>query len=329
MARLDFCELAPATGKSSDLDQFEKFAKIFFERVVGAKVTKGPSRGADGGIDLRVEFHESGVTVAKLVSCKHYAHSKESVGNGAEVDIQDRLTAFACTEFIGFYSTIASTALEQKLERLRANAGIAFQFYNSEDIETSLLESHAGFLVAKRFFPNSVRNMWPQVISLLATYTEEDATEIEGRWSVPAAFEEGEILAWANRCEDAVRYANEKAMTDIHRPMFLSAWKDAVRMYPDYFEVSAKDIETAQSISQLQPNWAAVDKLSLLRPSPRWSLLAIWSLVDAKRVRSILRSLHHDASQQETDLMAFSWLAMSTQTERRDILTRLFAYCAF
>lgn len=76
MARLDFCELASASADTADSDQFEKFAKIFMEKILGGIVTKGPSRGADGGIDIRVEFDIAGCRIAKLVSCKHYAPSK-------------------------------------------------------------------------------------------------------------------------------------------------------------------------------------------------------------------------------------------------------------
>ncbi|MGO4156625.1 restriction endonuclease [Cupriavidus sp. YAF13] len=134
MARLNFREIEPASGKSNDLDQFEKFAKIFLESVIGGKITKGPTRGADGGIDLRLEIEEHGTTVKKLVSCKHYANSKESVGVNDEIDIRDRLESFGCTVFVGFYSTIASTGLEQKLERLQKEKGIRSELYNSEDM---------------------------------------------------------------------------------------------------------------------------------------------------------------------------------------------------
>lgn len=152
MARLNFREIAPAAGKSTDPDQFEKFSKIFLEKVIGGRITKGPSRGADGGIDLRLEIQEGGVSVSKLISCKHYAHSKESVGIADEIDISDRLASFGCSVFVGFYSTIATTGLEQKLERLRMEKGINFELFNNEDIETLLLDSLAGFRVAKRFF---------------------------------------------------------------------------------------------------------------------------------------------------------------------------------
>ncbi|QOT76562.1 hypothetical protein [Cupriavidus basilensis] len=327
MARLNFLEIEPAKGKSKDLDQFEKFTKIFLESVIGGRITKGPTRGADGGIDLRLEVQEVGETVRKLISCKHFAHSKESVGIGDELDILDRLASFGCTVFVGFYSTIASAGLEQKLERLRTEKGIKFEFFNNEDIESLLLGSLPGFRVAKRFFPASIQNVWPQIISLETKYTAVDAVSSDDeKWFVPDAFESAGLVAYANTPELAALLANERAMREIHAPMFLGAWKDAVRYFPSYFVIPADGIDSATSVIELPPNWDAASQLDKLRPNPRWSLLAIWSLIDPDRVRLILKELGRDASQRRLDLMSFQWLALSTGTERRDILTRLFAY---
>lgn len=329
MARLNFLEIQPANGKSGDLDQFEKFSKVFLESVVGGRVTKGPTRGADGGIDLLLEFKDQGRTVKKLVSCKHYAHSKESVGINDESDIRDRLESFGCTIFVGFYSTIASTGLEQRLERLQRETGLGFELYNSEDIEGLLLGSVVGFRVAKRFFPKSIQNVWPQIISLDAAFTESDAICVgDNAWLVPAAFQASDALVYTDNPKDAARLANENATREIHEPLFFAAWKDAVSYYPEYFVVPEGGIDGATSVADLPPQWDAVSKLMELRPNPRWSLLAIWSLIDHNRVRSILKELDRDASQQDLDLMSFHWLAQSTGTERRDILTRLFAYHA-
>lgn len=115
-------------------------------------------------------------------------------------------------------------------------------------------------------------------------------------------------------------------MRDIHSPMFLAAWKDAVKLYPDFFVISDSGVDAALSVSDLSPRWSAENILMSLSPNPRWALLAIWSLIDAKRVRGILKNLGREAWQQETDLMSFQWLAFSTATNRRDILVRLFAY---
>lgn len=326
MARLDFCELASASADTADSDQFEKFAKIFMEKILGGIVTKGPSRGADGGIDIRVEFDIAGCRIAKLVSCKHYAPSKKSVGRSDEEDIQDRLAEFECDEFVGFYSTIASSALEQKLERLKAKKGILYQIYNSEDIETLLLENHAGFQLAKRFFPRSVQNILPQFIALLPTFTSCDAVRHSSGWIVPDVYSDYEPRVYACNANLAAQYANEKAMNDIHEPMFLQAWKDAVHMFSDYFIIPAAGINSVSNINELPPDWDTSDDIINLSAGKRWALLAIWSFFDYKKVNAILKKMHKHPSQQDLNVISFAFLAMITGTERRDVLARLFAY---
>lgn len=327
MARLDFKEIHPTKGNAGDIDQFEKFSREFAEQVLGFNVFKGPSRGADGGIDIGASDLKSNPIKKWLISCKHYAHSGDSVGRNDEEDILDRTAEHGCDGFMGFYSTIASSGLEQKLERLRHSKGLEFRIYASEEIERLLLDTVKGFHVAKRFFPKSIQNVWPQVISMLPSYQLTDAQSIsQYKWIVPQAYDPHDVKIYTDSAENAVHAANEKTMLEIHQPMFLGAWKDAVRMYPNFFHIPTDGIDSASDIGELTPNWAAQADLLKESPNPRWSILAIWSLVDPAKVREILKSMKHDASQQSLDLMSYEWLARSTNTERRDILTRLFAY---
>lgn len=327
MPRLNFKEINSPNSNRGDSDQFEKFCEQFFRSLLKMKITKSPSRGADGGIDLCVEESSNNTKYKWLVSCKHYAHSGRSVGSRQELDITDRMHANSCDGFIGFYSTIQSSGLEQKLEDLRKNYKITYKFYNSENIEEQLLENVPGFLIAKRFFPDSIKNLWPQVISMKETFNISDATKGNGNeWIVESAFNENDIKIWSNSPENAVEYANERAMTEIHRPMFLAAWKDAVKLYPSFFKIPKQGIDKVENYKDLPPNWSATDNLGKLKANQRWMLLAIWSLVDEKKVRDILKKMNRDASQQDLDLMSFQCLARLTATNRRDILTRLFAY---
>ena len=103
-----------------------------------------------------------------LVSCKHYAHSGNSVGRTDEEDILDRLAEHECKGFIGIYSTIPSSGLEQKLQRLQNTKGLIFRIYSSEEIERLLLDTAEGFRLAKRFFPKGyiVRNYGRSISSL-------------------------------------------------------------------------------------------------------------------------------------------------------------------
>lgn len=324
MPRLKFRDIEPATAPSNDIDQWEKFAREFFESVLGGTVLVEPSRGPDGGIDLKFRFLENGVPVDKLVSCKHFAHSGRSVGISDEEDIDDRMRSWGCTVFVGFYSTIVSTGLRTKLERLRAERGNKFELYNNELIESHLLGSHAGFMVAKRYFPNSVQNLWPKVIALEPVYSSTDAVEHGEKWIVEQAFD-GRQRVWASNVDAAVRLANELATSDMHSTLFLAAWRDAARAFPGFFQIPVQGMQGAMSVEDLPPDWDALPET--LKASPRWALLAIWSFNDADRVRTLLKSMHRDASQQDTDLMSLTFLAQSISTDLRDILTRLFAYC--
>lgn len=327
MATFNFKEIASAKDGAGDIDQFEKFSKQFFESVLGHEIVKDPGRGADGGIDIRVRVQTNNGHEHWLVSCKHYAHSGSSVGRGDEEDILDRLAEHKCDVFVGFYSTIASEGLYQKLERLRTHKDIRYKIYNSEDIEKLLLDSIQGFRVAKQFFSKSLVNLWPQIISLNLTYHANDAVEVlPHQWIIEKAFPKGSYKIYSSSAELASRTANESVMHEIHAPMFLAAWKDAVRLFPDFFVIPSSGVDAALSWTELPPKWSAEASLGTLSPNPRWSLLAIWSLANAGKVRSILKTTGNDASQQLLDLMSFEFLASNTGTNRRDILTRLFAY---
>lgn len=324
MPRLDFREIASPTVPSSDVDQWEKFARVFFESAIGGTITVEPTRGADGGIDLRVAVQEHGKRVVKLVSCKHNAHSGSSVGVSDEQDIDDRMKGWGCDVFVGFYTTIASSGLRDKLMRLRDQRDIKFEFYNNEIIESRLLASYEGFTLAKRFFPESVQNLWPKVIALAPAYSLKDASLYGDRWIVEAAFTNKDRI-WAYKAEDAVRLANEIATSSMHDTLFLAAWKDAVTSFPDFFIVPREGVESASSVEQLPPNWAA--DANDLSPMSRWFVLGVWSFANAGMVRGVLKAMHRDASQQDTEVLSLAQLARCTSTELRDILVRLVAYC--
>ena len=100
-----------------------------------------PSRGADGGRDLLVKEQLKGMLATRpftwLVSCKHYAESGKSVGVNDETNIVDRLTQHKADGFIGFYSTVASSALVTRLKELCDQGKIKeFDIYDGARIET-------------------------------------------------------------------------------------------------------------------------------------------------------------------------------------------------
>lgn len=157
MPILDFTEIAQANKANGQQDSFELFARDFLEHL-GYNIIQGPDRGADGGKDLIVEeshprIRNKNLTFSWMVSCKHFAHSGKSVNPDDERSIRDRVEGHQCDGFMGFYSTIASSGLADRLE----NLGNSMQHYifDKEDIERELLGNPACNSLAKRYFPIS------------------------------------------------------------------------------------------------------------------------------------------------------------------------------
>lgn len=155
MPLLDFKEIPEAHKNSGAQDTFELFARDFFASI-GYEVIRGPSRGADGGCDLILEETRTGIggstKVRWLVSCKHKAHSGASVSKTDETEVRDSVESNKCQGFIGFYSTIPSSGLLQKVAALTS---VDHQFFDSSRIEQVLLATKAGRDLAKRYFPKS------------------------------------------------------------------------------------------------------------------------------------------------------------------------------
>ena len=156
MPAIDFKEIPQANVANGDQDLFELFAREFL-KTLGYTIISDPNRGADGGRDIIVEEIRSGIggktAVKWLVSCKHKAHSGQSVSPSDEANIRDRVEAHGCNGFIGFYSTLPSSGLATVLEGIKDK--IQVQGYDRERIESELLRSSICSVLAKRFFPVS------------------------------------------------------------------------------------------------------------------------------------------------------------------------------
>ncbi|MDF3129272.1 restriction endonuclease [Kiritimatiellaeota bacterium B1221] len=162
MPLLNFQEIPSAKATKQSLgsqDTFELFAEEVLE-LVGFEIISSPGRGADGGKDLVVREIRKGVggqsTIEWLVSCKHFAHSGESVSPEHEQNIVDRVEQHNCDGFFGFYSTLPSSGLQSRLDQL---VNIETLVYSREKIERRLLDSEEGRLIASRYFPNSIRKI--------------------------------------------------------------------------------------------------------------------------------------------------------------------------
>ena len=169
MPVLNFREIPEAHRPSGRQDQFEFFARETLE-LIGYRTETGPDRGQDGGRDLIVQEVRTGIggmtNLRWLVSCKHKAHSGQAIGVSDEVDLRDRVEANGCNGFIGFYSTVASSALTKKLANLSRR--FEHQIFDSERIEQHLLGRPGGLEIALRYFPASMLR-WRQESIFQAT----------------------------------------------------------------------------------------------------------------------------------------------------------------
>jgi Restriction endonuclease len=154
---LDFSEIPTAKGGSAGSDAFEQFASELLKHI-GHTEVRGPSRGPDGGRDLIVEEVRKGISrdskIRWLVSCKHFVHGGRAVGVKDESDISDRVNQHGCSGFLGIYSTLPSTALEERLKQ----QSFEYQLLTPEQIEKYLLDSPEALKLAERFFPESMKN---------------------------------------------------------------------------------------------------------------------------------------------------------------------------
>lgn len=118
---IDWTEIA-------DGDAWELFARDFLV-AKGYVIEVGPSRGPDGGKDILVSEQLRGIASSRkftwLVSCKHNATSGSSVRPKDENDILDRVKQHNADGFFGFYSTMASTGLMNRLDALKTSGDIA------------------------------------------------------------------------------------------------------------------------------------------------------------------------------------------------------------
>jgi len=153
---LDFREIPPANTGVGDQDAFEEFAQEFLE-VSGYVIEDPASRGADGGKDLLVLETEGKVAKRWLVSCKHFAHSGRSVSPNDETNILDRLGQFDCQGFIGFYSTLASSALIERLKSYKKHKGIDYKIFNRSKIQRLLVTKRQLQHLLQIYFPESFR----------------------------------------------------------------------------------------------------------------------------------------------------------------------------
>lgn len=131
-------------------ESWEFFATDFLISL-GYTVIQYPSRGADGGMDALVEVNKN----KYLVSCKHYIKSGASVGVEVEHSIIDRIIQSGASGFIGFYSTLPSTALSTRFNSLKKQ-GYDCLVYD-KNVISNFLPKISSHILQKYGLPNHIK----------------------------------------------------------------------------------------------------------------------------------------------------------------------------
>ncbi|TDF82336.1 hypothetical protein [Pseudomonas sp. H9] len=265
MGILDFREIPSASPKlrkarkkalvKDELDAFEKFAEEYFEKILGGVVLAGTARGPDNDLDLKVQLNGENV----LVSCKHYADGDNAVGADQEYDPLSAVYSNGCTKFIGFYSTVPSGPLITKLEGLKNNKSMPFDYeiLKNSDIESRLLDKDnvVGWLFAARYFPVSYANLFRRFVVPIEHYKEKDLKKTNSAsWELDGPF--GGIFSGGNIDKaQVVQRANDALTNNVHASFFSEALKDAIDCFPEYFKYRADADLQALENSDVSPDW--------------------------------------------------------------------------
>ena len=145
-------------------ENWELFARDFLSEL-GLTIESDPDRGPDGGKDLlvldKLQGYLGKYSFRWLISCKHFAKSGKAVGVDDETNILDRMKAVNAEGFLGFYSTLTSSGLNDRLRSLHQNAEIKdYKIYDNKIIENYLIRKGYSHLVL-RYFPQSYINIKP------------------------------------------------------------------------------------------------------------------------------------------------------------------------
>ncbi len=245
---IDFKEIEKANSGTGNQDEFELFARDFFENI-GFEILSNPSRGADGGIDLKVKEIRKGVSgqqteINWLVSCKHYAHSGKAINSDIESDILDRVNSNNCDGFIGFYSTLPSSGLQNKLEGISNK--IEHIIYDSKRIEREIIGYGNWVNIFQRYFPVSYKK-WKSIdtqkepVKLFEYYVNSKLDEYDFRLEIlKTIFSSPEFilkaLYYTDNYNDFIKHRPikyviediETVLNDLHRDNF-EGYEDKVK----------------------------------------------------------------------------------------------------
>jgi hypothetical protein len=249
---IDFTEISNNNNESGTQDDFEIFARDFLDQY-GYEIVKEPARGQDGGIDIKVKEVTSGeqgqiIETTWLVSCKHYAHSKNAVGISIEQDISDRVKSNHCDGFIGFYSTSITTSLQSKLEGMKDY--IPHRIYDKGRMEREIVGFQEWERIFKRYFPKSYKK-WSSLdrhyvpVKLFEFYLEKEKHNLSGLTIFLSVFKTPEFLLKAlYGSQDYSRFITSQPLkykVEHIKETLENLWSENIDTYNKVREVNALD----------------------------------------------------------------------------------------
>ncbi len=145
-------------------EAWELFARDFLQKL-GFYIESSPDRGPDGGKDILITETLNGKVgqykFRWLVSCKHNAVSNISVSETEEYNILERVASFNADGFIGFYSTVASSGLNNRLKQLTEAGRLKdFRVFDHKLVEQYLIGIGFSTLLM-RYFPEGYKKIKP------------------------------------------------------------------------------------------------------------------------------------------------------------------------
>ena len=146
---IDFTEIANDHA-------FENFCMHLLQDM-GLDIPVQPAIGADGGRDIVCEepsqFASRGYRW--LVSCKHYAGSRNSVGVNNDAAKPHKLAEHGCNGFMFFFSTGFTEGFRTSVEKVCEQIRSQNKIFNSYDIERILISSPKFYPLIRQYFPLS------------------------------------------------------------------------------------------------------------------------------------------------------------------------------
>jgi hypothetical protein len=229
---IDFSEIG-------DDETWELFARDFFTEL-GFVIDTEPGRGADQGKDLIVSEQLGGRLASEkftwLVSCKYFTVSGRAVGQDKEENIRDRLDQHSADGFIGFYSTVASSSLIERLRDLKSNYHIRqFDIFDRKKIEAYFYKIGMSKLIL-RYFKGSYKLLKP--IQIISNEYEPLMCEVCKKDVLKTVFQDphSAIIVWSipkdslNHCEDVFICCKGACDTELERKLegqgFVTGWDE-------------------------------------------------------------------------------------------------------